>query len=116
MTKEKNKDFYMLPGGRLEEGESLGEALMREAYEELGTGVSIEDISLYEIYELPGKAEGDLMEFNVYEAKLKGNFEAKGEIEDIRWVNTKDVKRGVKIGSITSMKLFPQLKKEKLID
>ena len=44
--KKNNKVYWLLPGGGVKYGESLHEALKREAEEELGIGVNIHDTGL----------------------------------------------------------------------
>ncbi len=44
--KKNNEIYWLLPGGGVEYGESLHEALKREAREELGIGISIHDPGL----------------------------------------------------------------------
>ena len=116
MTKEKDKDFFMLPGGRIESEESHLQTILREIEEELGKHIKVKDIQYYNSYILPGKAENSNMEFHVYSGKISGKFILQNEIKEIRWINSIDVKNGEKIGNITSLKLFPELLEKGLID
>lgn len=116
MVKEVDKDFYMLPGGRVEDGESLEAALKREIFEELG--VELSNAKEHLRYELPGKAEGSLMTFVIYTALLPlDKISSQNDITDIKWIDTHDViANGIKVGSITSLKLFSELKTKNLIN
>jgi NADH pyrophosphatase NudC (nudix superfamily) len=116
MTKEINNDFYTLPGGKVEIGESHEKTVAREVMEELGNNVQIMKMNFFNKYVLPGKAENSIMEFNVYTGNISGKFKMNDEIEDIKWINTTDLKSGIKTGSITSLKLFPELIEKGLID
>jgi len=113
MVKEPDKDFFMLPGGRIEEGETEEETLQRELKEELG--VALVKGGKYAIYDLPGKAEGRMINFTVFTGELLGKIKvAKDHL--VGWVDSKYESKGIKVGSITSLKLFPELRKLNLID
>jgi 8-oxo-dGTP diphosphatase len=47
------KGFWALPGGHLEEGESVEEAVVREAHEE--TGLQVEPLGIIGVYSKPGR-------------------------------------------------------------
>ena len=114
MVKEFGQDFYSLPGGGLEEGETKEQALLREIKEEIN--VEVVDCKIYKEYNLPARLEKTMMRFIVYTGKVKGEIQCTSHIEEIKWIDSQFASKNLKIGNITSMKLFPELKKEDLID
>ena len=113
MVKEYDKDFYVLPGGRMEKGERPIDALKRELKEELGVGVK--NTKEFGKYLLPDKHKGIARSFVLYTGVLIGEMVKGEEIEIIRWVDSHYKLESVQVGSVTSLKLFPELVLRKII-
>lgn len=112
MVREVDKDFFVLPGGRLEPGESEDQALRREVSEELG--IHIKNYKYFNKFELPGRAEGELINFAVYTIDSLGDLTVQGDIAEMAWVDSSYESKGIKIGAITQV-LIPKLKEQNLI-
>jgi len=99
--KKHNKQYYILPGGGVEDNESLKEAVIREAKEELGIKVKIieqvvqfENRGSIEHYFKCGNETGDKIKEVVGDGNLHKFIKDKGE-----WVSKDDIK---------NIKLYPQ--------
>ncbi len=80
---------YVLPGGKLDFGESLIECLKREVYEE--TGLEMKNVKFFDYYELfLNKKYYLIMYFicNVASSKLKIN---RDEISDVKWIGKEEI-------------------------
>jgi 8-oxo-dGTP pyrophosphatase MutT (NUDIX family) len=92
-TKSKGKTKYYLPGGKREVGESDVQTLIREIAEELSV-VIIPNTAEY-IGTFSAQSDGDKEGINVimtcYKAKYSGSLKANSEIEEIKWLNYKDL-------------------------
>jgi ADP-ribose pyrophosphatase YjhB (NUDIX family) len=80
------KGFYSLPGGRVEYGESLGQALQREVMEE--TALTIEILALAGWREvLPGPANtGHYVIMSFATRWIEGEPVLNDELDDFRWI------------------------------
>lgn len=114
LVKEYKNDFYALPGGAIEKPESETDTIKREVEEELKTGVS--KLKKHAVHNLPGKAEGVMIEFNVYDGDLTGKIRKGEEIESLEWVNSQYESGGINVSHLASMKVIPDLKRTNLID
>ncbi|OBW95471.1 NUDIX hydrolase [Gallibacterium salpingitidis] len=92
MTRSYGKDQYYLPGGKREKGESDQQALIREIKEELNVDLLPDSLQLVETFQAQahGKAEGVMVIMRCYQAQYQGELSASAEIEEIRWLTTKD--------------------------
>ncbi|MEM8765410.1 MAG: NUDIX domain-containing protein [Bacteroidota bacterium] len=107
-TKSKGKTKYYIPGGKRELGESDAQTLVREIAEELNVKIDIDTIEYVGTFKAQsdGAKDGVLVKMTCYKAKYKGNMKPTSEIEEIRWLNYKDLD----IISAVDKKIFKFLK------
>ncbi|WP_326687307.1 MULTISPECIES: NUDIX domain-containing protein [unclassified Streptomyces] len=85
VSKKAAPDFFYLPGGKPEPGESAREALVRELREELG----VTPVSVTPLTEVRATAalEGVPMRLTVFSAALEGRPAPAAEIAALRWTD-----------------------------
>lgn len=82
------KCLYEFPGGKIEEGETPEEAIIREIKEELETSIKVEKFLLNEVYEYPSFIL-DMDAFLV--TPIEGNLTIeKGIHSDEKWINKEE--------------------------
>lgn len=82
------KGLYEFPGGKIEEGETPKEAIIREIKEELETTIKVERFLLNEVYEYPSFIL-DMDAFLV--TPIEGNLTIeKGVHSDEKWINKEE--------------------------
>lgn len=82
------KGLYEFPGGKIEEGETPEEAIIREIKEELETSIKVEKFLLNEVYEYPSFIL-DMDAFLV--TPIEGNLTIeKGIHSDEKWINEEE--------------------------
>lgn len=92
-TLSKGKTKYYIPGGKRESGESDKQTLVREVFEELSVKIlpdTAEYIGTFSA-QSDGEKEGISVIMTCYRAKYSGELKASSEIEEIRWLNFKDL-------------------------
>lgn len=85
-----NDGEYELPGGHVDEGEDLMNAMIREAYEELKIKLKLEDLHIEHILH---HYKGNRLKFIISSEKYEGNLEI-GEAEKcekLEWFNIEDL-------------------------
>ncbi len=83
-VRKRGTGMFMLPGGKLEPGESPAEAARREVSEEVGLDVG--DLELLGEFAADAANEpGRTIVSTVYRAELPGEPRAIGEIAELRW-------------------------------
>lgn len=87
-VRAKTRDYFIFPGGKQEENETIDEALQRELIEELGTQVQYVDKLGVVLGVTP---DGRDMEMHLYSAKLLGEPHPQAEIEEIAWMSKSEV-------------------------
>ena len=80
------KPYYVFPGGKQEEGESIEQALAREIREELSASID----SIHKLGVVNGQTpDGRDLEMHLFTAELLGEPTAAAEIAEIFWLDRK---------------------------
>jgi 8-oxo-dGTP diphosphatase len=86
LVKKRNSDFYILPGGKPEQGENDIETLSREIDEELGCGIAAERLRFLGTFsdEVAGVPNARVT-IRLYAGALVGTPSPRSEIDSLRW-------------------------------
>lgn len=88
LVRKRGTAIFMLPGGKLDSGESGLDALVREVDEELGCGLDRAACKSLGTYRAPAANEpGFTVEAELFAAALTGDPRASGEIEEVVWID-----------------------------
>ena len=117
VEKSINKDFFIAPGGSIEEGETPEEALVRELKEEFSVEVRISDLEKYgDFYAEAAGQPGKNVHMIAYKVLAwDGEPEPSSEVEKLLWI-TSAIPNEIQVGSIFEHQIIPRLKEEGLID
>ena len=98
VTKDNKDDFYKIPGGKVEENESLEECAVRELKQETGLDCEIiKELSTQKMNKKPQTEENVEMYLHHYLANLKkpikdyNLYNHNGH--EVNWINIKDMKK-----------------------
>jgi 8-oxo-dGTP diphosphatase len=115
MCRKYNELHFIMPGGRMQEGETPKQTLERELEEELGVKlVSMEHFRDYEAPHIQDKNK--IVRMDTYLAEIRGEPRASMEINEIIWLDSNYKARGINVASINQDYLIPELKRLCLID
>jgi 8-oxo-dGTP diphosphatase len=87
--REPAKDLWSLPGGRVERGEYISDALAREVKEE--TGLDVTAGELVGIFEIVGDGHHYVVLDFAADASRGGDPQPGGDAAEVRWVPLKEV-------------------------
>ncbi len=115
MARKYNEPHFIMPGGRLKEGETPEQTLERELREELG--IELVSAKFFKTYEAPHFRERNkIVRMDTFFVEIRGEPKATAEIDEIEWIDSNYKSRGLKVASIDEDYLIPELKKRNLID
>lgn len=86
VVRSRNKKAFYLPGGKIEPGESLEEALLREVSEELGVEAGRPQVLKRYVSPAYGEGEGAMVDMTCFTADLTGTPRPAGEIAELTYV------------------------------
>lgn len=116
VEKSYGKDFYISPGGSIEEGESSKLALKRELMEEFSIETNIVDFEKFGTFyaKAAGKEEVHIR-IDVFVVKnWVGDPTPTSEVEKLAWITSNY--GDMPVGSIFAKDVIPRLKSAQLID
>jgi 8-oxo-dGTP pyrophosphatase MutT (NUDIX family) len=94
VVRKKNSSFYMLPGGKIDDGESLIQTLIRELHEELDLRFSEDSFTFLGTHETNAVNESNtIVEGNIFLLDKPlglNNISHHAEIEEVIWISKKD--------------------------
>jgi mutator protein MutT len=116
LTRSRGKNFFVAPGGKLENGETSEQALIRELSEELQINVREEDLTEFGTFHAVAAGSDDrVLQMDVFVVnEWQGEITPSSEIEEIRWVSS--ATNDIEIGSIFRLDVRPKLVEAGLID
>jgi len=115
MCRKYNEPHFIMPGGKMKEGETKQETLKRELKEELG--IELISMKKFKIWEAVHFNNNDkIVKMETYFVEFIGEPKAKKEINEIMWIDSNYAKNGLKLASINQDYLIPELKKLNLIN
>ena len=113
-TRTKGKPWFFLPGGKINHGETLEQALIREIKEECGVDLLTHTIKHHNTItgHATGQPEDVFVESHMFFAEPYGVITPCSEIEELRYLSSADTNLTTTVG-IEELKL---LKSQGLID
>lgn len=117
VEKSFNKDFFIAPGGSIENDETPKQALVRELLEEFSITVLEEDLVEFgTFFAQAAGMEDKYLQMDVFMVnKWSGEIKPDNEVEEFMWIDSNPPK-DIKIGSIFEHEVMPRLKEMGLID
>jgi 8-oxo-dGTP pyrophosphatase MutT (NUDIX family) len=115
VARSTGKSIFIMPGGKPDPGETIGQALVRELQEELNVVVDESDLVPFGVFYAPAAGQEGLwlqMDICLVE-RWQGEPAPSHEVDELQWVTSKPA---VKIGSVIEHEVIPRLKAEGLID
>lgn len=111
------KEFFIAPGGQIEDGETATQALVRELKEEFDIDTQESDFELFgTFYAAAAGQEDRRLKMDVYVVcTFAGEPTPSSEVEEIAWVTSTNDQH-LKLGSIFEHEVIPRLKEQNLID
>ncbi|MFH1767148.1 MAG: NUDIX domain-containing protein [Patescibacteria group bacterium] len=106
---------WLLPGGKIEEGETVEDALVREIDEELGCSVLKKSLEFIGEYEAPAAGRpGQIVNIRLFQGQFSGTPEPKSEIKQLGWLSKTDA-ANEEVSEIIRMKVIPDLVKRGIL-
>lgn len=107
--------FWLMPGGKIESGESPKAALMREIREELSCEIEIMTLRYITEYIAPAAGmPGVILNIKLFQGNLIGQPQASSEISELGWLGKEDRANPVASETIREY-IIPDLVKREIL-
>lgn len=105
--KKNNREEYIIPGGKRQEGEKDLDTLKRELYEELT--VNLIDAEFIGGYDDIAVFSDEPIHVQTYLVTIDGEIKCNNEIKEAIWIDRNYKNEGIKVGSILGEHVIPTL-------
>jgi len=110
-VRKRGTDRFLLPGGKLEPGESPAEAAAREVQEELGVRVTPDELTLLGEFEAAAANEPDhVVRSTVFTHPAAITPYAAAEIAELRWASLEELSSDPSVAALTRDHVVPALR------
>lgn len=108
LARSQGDAHFQIPGGKVEEGESDVQALVREIQEELGVRADPDTAELIGTFVAPAAGRPDMMvEVRLYHCDIEGEPQPSSEIAELHWQDvTEDL---VPSSDVVRLHIIPHL-------
>lgn len=88
VVRKRGTSRYMLPGGKIEPGETPAAAAVRELHEEVGADLDVGDLVPLGVWTAPAANEpGHTVRGHVFEHPWVSGLSVRAEIDDLMWLH-----------------------------
>ena len=106
MARNKGIDYFYLPGGKREAGETDVECLVRECREELCIEIDPSSAFLYGVFSSYAYIDKPPAKLSMYQASFNGTPTPTSEVEELMWLSYKDRHKAIGSGRIIMDELY----------
>jgi len=108
VVRKRGTSRFMLPGGKIESGETPDQAAVREAHEELGAELDPMALTLLGEWTAPAANEsGRTVHGHIYEHPWVPGVEPRSEIDETLWLHPAEIARRTDIAPLLQTHVLP---------
>ncbi len=112
-ARTRGQELFFSVGGKIHEGETKEEALIREVYEETTVKLLPSTISHFKTFEGPFHGLPDVtLQIICFSAEGAGELASSNEVEELAWLTSSDMEKTTVMGQM----ILRWFKEQKLID
>jgi 8-oxo-dGTP pyrophosphatase MutT (NUDIX family) len=110
VVRKRGTSKYMLPGGKIEAGESPAEAAVRELHEEVGAELEPDSLLLLGEWTAPAANEAGLtVHGHIFEHPWVDGLAVRAEIEDLLWLHPDEMVMRDDLAPLLVTRVLPAL-------
>jgi len=111
LVRKRETHRFMLPGGKIESGESPDQTAVREAHEELGVMLDVDRLVLLGDWTAPAANEGGrTVHGHIYEHPWVAGVTACNEIDEVLWLSPADAEDRTDLAPLFQCCVLPALR------
>jgi len=113
VVRKRGTSRYMLPGGKIEEGETPARAAIRELYEEVGAELDPAALTFLGEWTAPAANEpGHSVHGHIFEHPWVHGLAVRAEIEDLLWLHPDEMAERDDLAPLLVTRVLPALTKK----
>ena len=115
VVRKRGTSKYMLPGGKIEAGESPAQAAVRELLEEVGAELVPDSLVFVGEWTAPAANEaGRTVHGHIFEHPWIDGLAVRAEIEDLLWLHPEEMAMRDDLAPLLVMRVLPALSSEQV--